>query len=168
MSTAAIAKRNGLTNGYAIFWHLWPQQAVVDRELRHVGFEVELIASHQSPRSRLSRVSSRSRRVAGHCSADRRRHAGDLAKAPAATYDPHFASVICSPQAGNRTCVSVSILVSDARQDDRAKASETLALSRIREHLAELGIEELSCPNSGTDRLRSAKSPADRLSSRTN
>ncbi len=148
MATATMRlKLNGAFSDCAVFWHVWPHRAVVDREVRQVGFELELMASHSPDPAHLDpgcpqchRVRSALLAVAEHC-ADQL--FPNLPEPVTCDIDPHSASVVCPAGLGNRACVTVSVVVTHRKALARGtNVPENFALDGVRRFMAELGIAE--------------------------
>ena len=145
MATAVTnAKRNGWLNGFAVSWHLWPYRTVIDREVRQIGFELELIGSHCLDPNHFDpgcpqccRVRSALIAAAEHLTKDVFPNIQD-----SLTYDidSHPTSIVYS---ANRACVIVSIIVMRRHAFERPMdVSDNLVLSNMKQSMAELGIPE--------------------------
>ncbi len=148
MPTVAMkSKFNGLLSPYAVFWHLWPQRAVINREVRQVGFELELMGSHSLDPSHLDPGCPHCRRVRSALLAVAEHLADQLLPnlLESVTYevDPHFSSLVCPAGLANRPCVTVSVVVTHTHAFAREAAiPEDFALDGVRGCMAELGIPE--------------------------
>ncbi len=145
MATAVtIAKRNGWLNGFAVFWHVWPYRTVIDREVRQIGFELELMGSHCLDPNHLDPGCPQCRRIRSALIAVAEHLTNDVFPniQESLTYDidSHSTSVVCW---ANRACATVSIIVMHRHAFDRAiDVSDTLVLGTIKQSMAELGIAE--------------------------
>lgn len=145
MATAVTnAKRNGWPNGFAVFWHVWPYRTVIDREVRQIGFELELMGSHCVDPNHFDPGCTQCRRVrsallvvAEHL----KNHVfPNLQESLTYEIDSHSSSIVYS---ANRACVTVSIVVMHRHAFDRAiDFSDNSLLSSVKQSIAELGIPE--------------------------
>ncbi len=148
MSTVATeSKFNGLLSNYDVFWHLWPQRAVIDREVRQVGFELELMGSHSLDPSHLDPGCPQCRRVRSVLLAVAEYLADQLLPnlLESVTYDidPHSTCVVCPAGLANRPCVIVSVVVTHTQAFAREPAiPENFAFDGVRGCMADLGIPE--------------------------
>ncbi len=145
MATAVTnAKRNGWLNGVAVFWHVWPYRTVIDREVRQIGFELELMGSHCVDPNHLDPGCPRCRRVRGALLVVAEHLANhvfpNLQESLTYEIDSHSTSIVYS---ANRACVSVSIVVMHRHAFDRAiDGSDNLVLGSLKQSMAEIGITE--------------------------
>jgi hypothetical protein len=116
MATAVLNSRvQSLVTQYGVFWQFCPQFEQINSERRMVGFEVELIGSHNSDFNHVDPTCPSCRQVKAALLA-----IADLMPQEASlsgnsrTYniDPYSNLICCSPALGNRWAVSMSIYVS--------------------------------------------------------
>jgi hypothetical protein len=145
LATAATnVKQNGWLNGFAVFWHVWPYRTVIDREVRQIGFELELMGSHCLDPNHLNPGCPQCRRVRSALLVVAK-HLTDHVfpnLEESLTYDiePHPTSVVYS---ANRACVTLSIIVMRRHAFDRAMdGSDNFVLGNVKKSMAELGITE--------------------------
>jgi len=134
------------TDNYVVFWHLWPQQAVMDNERRQVGFELELMGSHSPDAGHLDPGCTKCRglraalvTVAEHLADDILSKFGDSVTAEV---DPHAASIICSPSFAYRACITVSVIFAHKQLLDGEAARDESILARLKQCLVDLKIPE--------------------------
>jgi len=152
MATATILNNNlrsspdQCPDNYVVFWHLWPQQAVVDDERRQVGFELELMGSHSPDAGHLdpecikcSGLRSALVSVAEQLADKILSEFGDSVTAEV---DPHAASIICLPSLAYRACITVSVIFAHKQLLDGDDARDESMLARLRQYLVELTIPE--------------------------
>ncbi len=145
MATAVTnAKRNDWLNGFAVFWHMWPYRTVIDREVRQIGFELELIGSHCVDPNHLNPGCPQCRRVRSALLVVAEHLANhvfpNLQESLTYDIDPHPTSVVYS---ANRACVTVSIIVMRRHAFDRPiDVSDNFVPGSVKQSMAELGIAE--------------------------
>lgn len=132
-----------LVTEYGVFWQFWPQFEQINGERRMVGFEVELIGSHESDLNHVDPACPGCRHVRSVLLT-----IADLMPRDASfsgdslTYniDSHSDSIVCLPALGNRSAVYVSIYVFLNRAN--GQSFETELLTEIKTFLNTWGIHQ--------------------------
>jgi hypothetical protein len=144
MTTSALSPRiQSLVTEFGVFWQLWPQFEHVNGDRRLVGFEVELIGSHDSGLNHVDPTCPGCARVRGILLA-----IADLmprdpilgGNPPTYNIDSHSNSILFLPALGNRAEVSVSIYISWSWSN--GSSFETELLNGIRAFLNGWGIHQ--------------------------
>ncbi len=146
-TTAIKPKARGSLSQYGVFWHVWPQHAIVDGERRQIGVELELMGSHTADPSHLDpdcpeccRVRFALIRIAEYLIRD---VLTGMQEPLGCEIDPHSTCIISSPGLQNRPYVSVSILITNGGGvSDCKPVTDKFALIAVKESLSEFGIPE--------------------------
>lgn len=128
---------------YGVFWQLWPQFEQTHGERRLVGFEVELIGSHTSDLNHLDPSCATCHQVRSVLLAIAKLMSGEIAVSRNSfTYniDSHSNSILCLPALGNRSAVSVSVVVSWSPLN--GQSLETDLLNELKTFLNRWGIHQ--------------------------
>jgi hypothetical protein len=144
MATPALSPRvQSVVADYGVFWQLWPQFEQTDGERRLVGFEVELIGSHNSELSHVDPGCPMCHRVRSVLLGigNLMLREGVLTRdSLTPSIDSHSNSVLCLPALGNRSAVSVSIYIFWSHS--QGQAFETDLLATLKTSLAKYGIHQ--------------------------
>lgn len=143
MATAAYPTiAEDTLKGYAVFWHVWPQQAMIDGESRQVGFELEFMGSHCFDPNHLDPSCPLCHRVRSALLAFAAYLGDHVLDHEPVMYriDSHSASIVCSTSLANRPCVPVSINV--RHQLSNSPGALGLVLDRVKQFLSHHGISE--------------------------
>lgn len=132
-----------LVRDHHICCEVWPEYVVVGREIRKVGYELELLGSHSSDSHHLDPTCPMCERVRASLLAI----AGNIVPRPGTSVryeiDAHSQSIMCAPRLRNRPFVTLSIRILHRHGFDQPiDACETNCLKQIRGHLEELGVRE--------------------------
>lgn len=144
MATATLNSRvQSLVTEYGVFWQSWPQFEQTHGERRLIGYEVELIGSHNSDLNHLDPACSTCRHVRSVllAIAEAIPEEGTIGRNSLMyNVDSHSNSILCLPALGNRSAVSVSIHVSWNRSN--GSSFETELLNEIKTFLNRWGIHQ--------------------------
>ena len=140
---ASNSRATSLVTEYGVFWQFWPQFQQAHGERRLVGFEVELIGSHDSDLNHLDPACPKCRNVRAVllAIADLLRR-DTIVGESSLTYniDSHSNTILCLPALGNRSVVSISIYVS--WNPANGQPYETDLLAGIKSFLNKYGIHQ--------------------------
>jgi hypothetical protein len=144
MATAALNSQvQSLVTEYGVFWQSWPQFEQTRGERRLIGYEVELIGSHNSDLNHLDPACSTCRHVRSVLLAIAEAIPEDGTVGHNSlmyNVDSHSNSILCLPALGNRSAVSVSVYVSWNRSP--GASFETELLNEIKTFLNRWGIHQ--------------------------
>ena len=132
-----------LVRGYNIACEVWPEYLVVGKEIRKVGFELELLGAHSSDSYHFDPACPKCERVRASLLAI----AGDIVarSGNSVKYEivAHLQSVKYVLRRGHRPFLTVSIRILHKQEFDQPiDAYEMSALQQIKGHLEELGVAE--------------------------
>ena len=134
MSSPPLNTRvQSLVAEYGVFWQFWPQFEQTNGERHLVGFEVELIGSHESDLKHVDPSCPRCRNVRAVLLSIANLVPADLAigvNSLSYNIDSHSDAILCLPNLGNRSAVWVSIYVSWNRSN--GQSFETDLLNELR------------------------------------